>query len=630
MANIMDMVKLRNHPSRNGFDLSQSRKFSAKCGQLLPCLCKPVLPGDTFTINVKSFTRTQSINTAAFARMREYVDFYFVPMEQMWNKQDAAITQMLSNVQHASGPKLSDNFSLSGDFPYVTCQQIAEYISGLVTSEGGTFDYDATLFGFSRAHMTVTLLSYLGYGDFSIYLDRTKTWSTNPMPFNEKLSVFPLFAYQKAYADFFRYTQWEKPNPSSFNCDYIKGNACQLDLTDIQDDFNMFDMRFDNLNKDLFFGLLPNAQYGDTAFVPLLSDSLPTGMTELNMFFGKAVGPTPTPFNSTQRLGVAGQDSVFSGSLVAVDAGAVPYSSVVTGLPNASFHPFLKTMINDLSILALRRQEALQRWKEISQSVDEDYAKQIEAHWGISVSQYLSHQCRYLGGIATSLDINPIVNQNLTGDNPEATLKGIGTFAGNGNIHFESKGEYGYIIGIYHVKPLFDYCCGQTDPVVKLTSAMDFPLPEFDRIGMEQVPASLLFNLPKGYSSSADSVAFLLKKKPLLGYAPRYVTFKTSIDVCLGAFAKNEKSWVLPFDDEMLKLAMIPDSWYEEDSANVVNPNVPSTSAVNWWFMKVNPRMVDNLFLAKADDSYDTDHFRVNMFLDIKTVRSLDVDGLPY
>ena len=427
MANIMDMVKLRNHPSRNGFDLSQSRKFSAKCGQLLPCLCKPVLPGDTFTINVKSFTRTQSINTAAFARMREYVDFYFVPMEQMWNKQDAAITQMLSNVQHASGPKLSDNFSLSGDFPYITCQQIAEYITSLVSSEGGTFDYDTTLFGFSRAHMTVTLLSYLGYGDFSIYLDRTKTWSTNPMPFNEKLSVFPLFAYQKAYADFFRYTQWEKPNPSSFNCDYIKGNACQLDLTDLQDDFNMFDMRFDNLNKDLFFGLLPNAQYGDTAFVPLLSDDLPSGpsgMTELNIFFSKS-NSGPEPFDSDYTISTGSK--LYPGQIAANTSGTyhVPITPFVS---KGAFHPILKTMINDLSILALRRQEALQRWKEISQSVDEDYAKQIEAHWGISVSQYLSHQCRYLGGIATSLDINPIVNQNLTGDRPEATLKGIGTF----------------------------------------------------------------------------------------------------------------------------------------------------------------------------------------------------------
>lgn len=620
MANIMDMVKLRNHPSRNGFDLSQSRKFSAKVGQLLPCMCKPVLPGDTFTINVKSFTRTQSINTAAFARMREYVDFYFVPMEQMWNKQDAAITQMLSNVQHASGPKLSDNFSLSGDFPYVTCQQIAEYITSLVTNESG--DYDTTLFGFSRAHMTVTLLSYLGYGDFSLYLDKTKTWSTNPMPFNEKKSVFPLFAYQKVYADFFRYTQWEKPNPSSFNCDYIKGNACQLDLTDLAEDFNMFDLRFDNLNKDLFFGLLPNAQYGETAYVPLLSDTPASGSTVLDLFLSTS-SSSPTPPSANAPLAVGTDGSFKYGS----NLNSLNQLSVL--MPNGNIHPLLKSMMNDLSILALRRQEAAQRWKEISQSVDEDYAKQIEAHWGLSVSQYLSHQCRYLGGIATSLDINPIVNQNLTDANSEATIKGIGTFAGNGNIQFESHGEYGYIIGIYHVKPIFDYCCGQVDPVTNLTSAQDFPLPEFDRIGMEQVPVSLLYNMPKDSTPQSSGLELFFKSHPFLGYAPRYVTWKTSVDVCLGAFANNEKSWVMPFDVANLSRAIFPDAWYD-DSSEVINPNVPSTSAVNWWFMKVDPHLVDNLFLAKADDSYDTDHLRVNMFLDIKAVRSLDVDGLPY
>lgn len=622
MANIMDMVKLRNHPSRNGFDLSHSRKFSAKVGQLLPCLCKPVLPFDSFTIDVKSFTRTQSINTAAFARMREYVDFYFVPMEQMWNKQDSAITQMLSNVQHASGPKLSDNFSLSGDFPYITCQQIAEYIHELVNDT--EHDYNTTLFGFSRAHMTVTLLSYLGYGDFSMYLDKTKTWSTNPMPFNEKKSVFPLFAYQKVYADFFRYTQWEKPNPSSFNCDYIKGNACQLDLTDLQDDFNMFDLRFDNLNKDLFFGLLPNAQYGDTAYVPLLSDTPSLGVTELDLYFGKSVGPSLQPLTSDATIYTSYDGTLKAGKST---SSTLP---VHIGLPNANLQPILKNMLNDLSILALRRQEAAQRWKEISQSVDEDYAKQIEAHWGVSVSQYLSHQCRYLGGTATSLDINPIVNQNLTGENPEARLTGLGTFASNGKIQFESKGEYGYIIGIYHVKPLFDYCCGQVDPVTNLTSAQDFPLPEFDRIGMEQIPASLLYNLPKDAVTQSSGLELFFKQHPFLGYAPRYVTWKTSIDVCLGAFANKEKSWVLPFDASNLARAMFPDTWYSDNEEDVTHPNVPSTSAVNWWFMKCDPHLVDNLFLAKADDTYDTDHLRVNMFLDIKAVRSLDVDGLPY
>ena len=50
MANIMEMKSIRNKPSRNGFDLSFKRNFTAKTGELLPIMCKEVIPGDKFTI----------------------------------------------------------------------------------------------------------------------------------------------------------------------------------------------------------------------------------------------------------------------------------------------------------------------------------------------------------------------------------------------------------------------------------------------------------------------------------------------------------------------------------------------------------------------------------------------------
>jgi hypothetical protein len=37
------------------------------------------------------------------------------------------------------------------------------------------------------------------------------------------------------------------------------------------------------------------------------------------------------------------------------------------------------------SVLALRQAEALQKWKEITQSVDTNYRDQIKAHFGVNV-----------------------------------------------------------------------------------------------------------------------------------------------------------------------------------------------------------------------------------------------------
>ena len=87
----MDMKSVRNNVSRNGFDLSTKRNFTAKCGELLPVMCKEVIPGDKVKIDLSAFTRTMPVNTAAFARIREYYDFFFVPFSHLWNRSNTVL-----------------------------------------------------------------------------------------------------------------------------------------------------------------------------------------------------------------------------------------------------------------------------------------------------------------------------------------------------------------------------------------------------------------------------------------------------------------------------------------------------------------------------------------------------------
>ena len=45
---------------------------------------------------------------------------------------------------------------------------------------------------------------------------------------NNYVNIFPLLAYQKIYQDFFRWSQWENANPSSYNVDYFSGVSPSL------------------------------------------------------------------------------------------------------------------------------------------------------------------------------------------------------------------------------------------------------------------------------------------------------------------------------------------------------------------------------------------------------------------
>lgn len=615
MANLMDSVRLKNKPSRNGFDLSFKNNFTSKAGELLPIMCKPVLPADTFKVNLKSFTRLQPVNTAAFVRMREYYDFYFVPMENLWNRWDSVITQMRNNLQHATSLLATNNVTPSGSLPYVTCEQVANVVHLLKwdtdLKRGGNHQ---NIFGFDRADLVVKLLQYLGYPDFSPYLQETVTWSSRPMPYNLELSVLPLLAYQKIYSDHFRNTQWERTSPSCFNIDYIKGvDDLQLNITDTKfiELLNFFDLRYANYNKDLFFGVMPNAQYGDESSVSVMGSNDATFITRARLFNG---GGIPE-----------------AGNIMTDVFGNVVDEKTQNGLN------LISSISGKFSILALRQAEAFQRWKEVSQSVSEDYKQQIESHFGIKVSQYLSHESRYLGGIASSLDINPVVNNNITGNN-SANIAGLGTVANNGMIEFESKGEYGYIICIYHAVPIFDYACAGVDSVVTDTDVLDFPIPEFDRIGMEQLPSYLLSNpsynpnASLGSEGSQTDCGLFVKSTPFLGYVPRYACWKTSVDVANGAFRDSLKSWVMPFNFDVL-------SNFAENGLvriNTVYDGTENTNSIgidgvmNWVFFKCNPKVMDTIFAVGADSSVNTDTMLTSCYLDIKVVRNLDYNGLPY
>lgn len=552
MANIMSLKSLRNKTSRNGFDLSFKKNFTAKAGELLPVMVKEVLPGDSFKIDLKSFTRTQPINTAAFARIREYYDFYFVPYDLLWNKSNTALTQMYDNPQHAVSLDPTQNFLLDGSMPSVTAKAIADYLSSFGTTYA---DYDKNYFGYSRSECSAKLLEYLGYGRFYTFTPRgSDTWDSAPLMSNLTFNIFGLLAYQKIYADYYRDSQWERISPSTFNVDYMDGTS-NMSIDDlitgsssskVIQNYNLFDLRYCNWQKDLFHGVVPHQQYGD---------------------------------------------------LSSVSVGKIPPADEQTGF----------------TILALRQAEFLQKWKEITQSGNKDYKDQIEKHWGVSVGDGFSELCTYLGGVSSSLDINEVVNTNITGDNA-ADIAGKGTGVSNGVIDFNSGGKYGLLVCIYHCLPLLDYTAALLNSAFTKVRVTDYAIPEFDRVGMELVPLRKMINPPAdGFSTYADSG---------LGYAPRYIDYKTSVDCSIGGFFGSLRNWVISYSNTSILNQL--------GSKDPVNQPQPTAAPMNYTFFKVNPNCLDPLFAVAANSELSTDQFLCSSFFDIKVVRNLDTDGLPY
>ena len=103
MSSIMSLKTIKNKPHRSAFDLSMRKLFTAKVGEVLPVFFKEVIPGDKFKLGLQSFTRTQPVNSAAYTRIKEYYDYFFVPYRLLWRYFDQFITQTEgSNPQFAN------------------------------------------------------------------------------------------------------------------------------------------------------------------------------------------------------------------------------------------------------------------------------------------------------------------------------------------------------------------------------------------------------------------------------------------------------------------------------------------------------------------------------------------------
>lgn len=593
---LFSLKDIRNHPRRSAFDLSSKVAFSAKSGELLPIKWYFTMPGDKFTLKRQHFTRTQPVNTSAYTRIREYYDWFWVPLHILWRNAPEVISQMQSNVQHSNSQ--TSALTLGNYLPTITNNQLQNVCDKLSDKKN--------YFGFDRADLAYKLMQYLRVGNSNASATTNygtsvsisdKTYSQK-YRFDLNLSVFPFLAYKKFCQDYFRYSQWQASSPYLWNIDYYTGSTQQLfaPIPASADAYwknnTMFDLEYCNWNKDMLMGVLPDTQFGDVA-------TIDTGGLKAQDLYVEA----KISSSSSSRTYLGDKISP-SGSDFSVNAGpsAVKSNPLVVSMP---------AVAASFDVLALRRGEALQRWKEISLNVPQNYRAQIKAHFGVDVGENMSGMSTYVGGDSSSLDISEVVNTNLqSGDaQSEAVIAGKGVGSSQGSEKFEAR-DWGVLMCIYHNVPLLDYVSSAPDPQFFVAQNTDFPIPELDSIGMQSIPISMYSNgdneLVAGFASSDYTV----------GYLPRYYSWKTSYDYVLGAFTTTEKEWVAP---------ITPSIW-----KNMLGTISTGSSSVTYNIFKVNPSILDSIFQVNADSKWDTDPFLINCAFDVKVVRNLDYSGMPY
>ena len=649
-SNIMGLHGLKNKPSRNSFDLSHRNMFTAKVGELLPCFVQELNPGDSVKVTSSYFTRTAPLQTNAFTRLRENVQYFFVPYSALWKYFDSQVLNMTKNANGGDisriASSLVDSQKVTTQMPCVNYKSLHAYLLKLINRTPVVENGNQFIRGCYRHAESAKLLQLLGYGNFPEQFANFKANndSNNLAGLNFKditynnspyLSIFRLLAYHKICNDHYLYRQWQPYNASLCNVDYLTPSSSSLlniddallsipDNNVKADKMNLLDMRFSNLPLDYFSGVLPTSQFGSESVVNLsyagsgnISVSGNTGYQHL-IFNGtkifdrgtnQPIGEhrfeefrTSPDSNFIANTGTEAEQSWKTLVFATEHSHPISGSGTVTGLSSS------------LSIIALRNAIAAQKYKEIQLANDVDFQSQIEAHFGIKPSDK-DENSLFIGGSSSMININEQINQNLSGDN-KATYGAAPQGNGSASIKFTAK-TYGVVIGIYRCTPVLDFAHIGIDRTLLKTDASDFVIPELDSIGMQQTFRCEVA-APAPYNDEFPAFRVEDGSNPDMsetyGYAPRYSEFKTSYDRYNGAFCHSLKSWVTGINFAAMN-DNLANTWGAINAPNI---------------FACRPDIVKNLFVVSSTNNSDDDQLYVGMVNMCYATRNLSRYGLPY
>lgn len=587
--NIFTRVPVQR-PKRNVFDLSFENRFSCKMGDLIPFLCKPVVPGDTFKVNSEIFIRTAPLVSPMFQKINVYTHYFYVPNRLLMAKWEQFISP------HATK-----------DSPTPTELQLPA-LTGLVRNNS----YDGpgiplSVFGSKVKTVSSDLLignlfDFLGY--------KFQDASKGDGPENRLLqSILPINAYNLIYQTYYQ--------------DQNVGVAKTIDDPVLLDDDEIVDLDFDSTaqsyqaasgesinnyfnlrrrcwKKDYFTSALPFTQRGADVHIPIYGNA---PIVADGYYINTDENGSYT-FNEG-NIGTSQSASFVKGTGNTYELKGDKYSSLhVHPLDTSTIAEHLSVDTSNVTaatINELRRAVQLQKYLEISARVGGRYKEFVFGHFGVDINDGRLQRPEYLGGGVAPLKIGDVFQTSSTVTSGQDTYA-LGDLAGRGMSYGNQQGfkhtfpEHGYVIGIMSLQPEAAYYQGVPRDLLKM-DRLDFFTPEFAHLGEQPIYDSELF---------VDITKSSNKLMNTFGYTPRYAEYKNSLGEIHGTFKSSL------------------DTWHDARKFG----EQPTLSQL---FLQVNEHFdgLNRVFAVPGTEENPVEHFYCYVQHHIKALRPMPVFGIP-
>ena len=498
---IFSSVRVKK-PKKNKFNLSHEKKISGRMGDLIPCLCMEVVPGDTFRGGTEMICRFAPMTHPVMHNINARIEYFFVPNRLVMEGWEDFITggQHVKGKQPVAPPPIPT--MKYGMFPANLDYVPDEFTNG-------------------------SLCDYMGLPT----VDPGQFEGNDTRVFQQDVSILPFRAYQLIYDDYYRDQSLEEERTA-----FKRAPSFNSSLQVFQDPDGLLKLQKRAWQKDYFTSALPWAQKGDVDIPISLKQGAQVYLDTDSIDDVQYIVDPATGQKQPQEL------KLFAGGTYGLGVGNSEPSAPGVLDPNGTLK--VDAEAESGTITDLRRAFKLQEWLEKQALAGSRYIETIMAHFGVRGKDARLQRPQFLGGGKVPVVISEVIQHSSTTREGNETTSVLGDMAGhavavgNSPKFSYTADEHGYIIGILSVMPETGYMQGIPRHFSKLDK-YDYYWPEFAHIGEQEVKNKELF-FAWNQTQEDDAVDH---NDDTFGYQSRYSEYKYIPNTVHGDFRGNLLSW---------------------------------------------------------------------------------------
>lgn len=429
-----------SHLSRHPHPVSAGYTSSMAPGLILTQYFDLLQPHDTMYFQTNAFARLQDVVTAFLGEIDIHIDYFFVPLQMLYTPFGQVFAQTDDFI---SGVFATDDNQAKDTFPLLRVMDSLEFYP------------NNTFLPFMFESWGKNCMRFLDMMDMNPYAVLKQDIGDNaPICYNPDIAPWFEAAYQCIYQKYYRNEDLEHLNVRSYNFDaHFNDNTFA--------EPSMLKVHSVQRPKDYFTSVRPSPMY-----------------SAVNTYGGQQADET-NGFGQQNTL--LNKVNNFLGDMdaqvFAPDLGANPSMSKAanTGELNINFTTNIRALF------------AVDKFLRIYGRAGKTYDDQILAHFGYKIPHDVKHDITHIKHYRFSITADPVYSTSTIGTENGSTLGQVG---GQGSNTLKTSQEkftapvHGVFMAVAYAVTRPRYI-GTFNKLHLLTERLKFPIPEYDKLGMQ-------------------------------------------------------------------------------------------------------------------------------------------------